>query len=244
MAPFLLVGKLRLREVKGLGITGSARAGVTTQAHLTPRPPGAALSSASVFTVTQCHTGFSSNQTPVSSHGASSSAFTGIACKALLRPPPPVQGTSEPERGASGGPWLMLPASPPPEVREAGGVGGPSGSGACGSGWPVSGSPSRWARGLGGDRAPGLTAGTASRPASPRGGPAGHHCAASLPGCPLSLALCPSSLWCAVSDPVPSLSPSPRLSLSLSFALSPPPTSSSFSLPPLSSPLPPPPLSL
>ena len=79
----------------------------------------------------------------------------------------------------------------------------------CGSGWLVFEVllPSR-AGGLGGNRALWFTAADCLLGQDPLGtGPPGLHGPASLTGCPLSEALCLSSLWSLVSD----LSPRPRL---------------------------------
>ena len=87
----------------------------------------------------------------------------------------------------------------------------------CGSGWLVCEVllPSR-AGGLGGDRALWSPLQTASWARIPSGRVLlGHHGPASLTGCPLSEALCLSSLWSLVLTCPPHPSPSPSLSLSL-----------------------------
>ena len=108
----------------------------------------------------------------------------------------------------------------------------------CGSGWLVCEVllPSR-AGGLGGDRALWSPLQTASWARIHSGRVLlGHHGPASLTGCPLSEALCLSSLWSLVLTCPPHPSPSPSLSLLL-FLYSPPlPSLCPNSLVPLLSP--------
>lgn len=108
----------------------------------------------------------------------------------------------------------------------------------CGSGWLVCEVllPSRVGV-LGGDRALWPPLQTASWARIPSGRVLlGHHGPASLTGCPLSEALCLSSLWSLVLTCPPHPSPSPSLSLSL-FLYSPPlPSLCPNSLVPLPSP--------
>ena len=172
----------------------------TVVSHLLPGP-------SSCINITHCHTVFSSNHTPVNSHGTPAWLFQELLTRQLALPLYFV-ANFEPKRTTFPNVHITQHLLDLNLRQEATVRGVPSGS-VCGCGWLVfEVLLSSRAGGLGGNRALWFTAADCLLGQDPRGtGPPGLQGPASLTGCPLSEALCLSSLWSLVSD----LSPRPHL---------------------------------